>query len=242
MNMDCFLKRYSSVFLSSDGDPTFETFKILIGGTTSTRIAKLLNFAVSQIGHDECYLETGVFTGCTLVSAHWANGRLCYGIDPYNSAMNEVSVAKPDVIRDQARLTINHMAAEARLIEKDFRDVKPEEITKKVAVSFVDARHTEQDVTDNLNWLHPLLADDALLFFDDINYLGVSIAISKWLSAHGDTYDLTAYIKPFFQDEQNSWSVGDRVLNNGVCILRYHKNPAAVGVLNLVSDQMAVLG
>lgn len=233
MNMDYFLKKYTSIFMNDGNDTTFETLKTLIGGTTSTRIAKLLNFAVSQIGHDECYVETGVFTGCTLISANRNNGRRCVGIDPYEGMTETVDFTR---IRDQARAYIAGYGEGAVLIEKDFRGVTKEEIGMPVAVSFIDAMHTEKDVLDNLEWLHPLLADDALIFLDDINYLGVSVAISKWLSKHGDTYDLTAYIKPFYQDEKNSWAIGDRLLNNGVCILRYHKNPAAVGVINLVSQ------
>lgn len=234
--MDCFLKRYVSILLNDENDSAFMTLKMLVGGTTSHRLGKLLNFAVSQMGHDECYVETGVFTGCTLISAHWANGRTCIGIDSYGKNMNEASLLNPEIIRDTARRNILTMAAEATLIEKDFRDVKPEEIPKKVAVSFIDAKHTEEEVLANLEWLHPLLADDALILFDDINYLGVSVAISRWLSKHGDTYDLTTYIKPFYQDEMYISSAGDRLLNNGICILRYHKNPAAVGVINLVSQ------
>lgn len=84
MNMDCFLKRYCNILLNDENDALFQSFKVLVGGTTSHRIAKLINFAVSQMGHDECYVETGVFTGGTLISAFWANGRTCIGIDSYS--------------------------------------------------------------------------------------------------------------------------------------------------------------
>jgi predicted O-methyltransferase YrrM len=226
--MDYFLKQYARILLNADNDPTFEMIKVLVGGTTSVRIAKLLNFAVSQIDHDECYLETGVYLGGTLISANRNNGRPAIGIDPYEGMVER---ADWQTVRDRARNYIQTLGEGATLIEKDFRKVMKEEIGHPVAVSFIDALHHKKDVLDNLEWLHPLLADDALVAFDDINYLEVSQAISEWLSRHGDQYDLTAYIKPFYQDEQNSWSVGDRLLNNGLCILRYHKNPAALGVI-----------
>lgn len=233
MNMDCFLKRFSQILLSSDNDATFEAFKIWVGGTTSPKIGKLLNFAVSQMGKDECYVEVGVFTGCTLISANYVNGKTCIGIDPYSKTMNESVMANPEVIRDQARWNISRLAPEIKLIEKDFRDVTKEEIGLPIAVAMIDARHTYQDVYENLQWLHPLLAEDALLFFDDINYDGVSKAIFDWITKNGDTYQLTCYIKPFYQDDRYISSVIERVLNNGVAILRYHRNPKAVGVVRL---------
>lgn len=236
MNMDCFLKRFSQIFMSAENDPTFEAFKVWVGGTTSPRLAKLLNFAVSQMDMDECYVETGVFTGCTLISAHYANGRKCVGIDPYGPGMKEATLMQADIIRDQARWNINRLGAGCRLIEKDFRDVKPEELEQKIAVTFIDAKHNYPEVWDNLVWLEDKLAEDALIFFDDINYEGVSAALLDWLKAKPDTYQLTAYIKPFYQDGKYVSSVTERVLNNGFAIIRYHKNPAAVGVVRLVDN------
>lgn len=236
MNMDCFLKRFSHVLLNDDNDAIFQTLKILIGGTTSHRIARLLNFAVSQMDKGECYVETGVFAGGTLISAHWANGKTCIGIDSYGPTINESTHADPTVIRDVARRNIQMMAPSALLIEKDFRLVTKEEIPLPVAVSFIDARHTYDDVYENLVWLEPLLADDALIIFDDVNYRGVGQAIDKWLTEHASNYDLTVYIKPFYQDEKYLSSVEDRGLNNGLCVIRYHRNPAAIGAVHLVNQ------
>jgi hypothetical protein len=228
VNMDYFLKQYARILLNDANDAPFETIKLLVGGSTSVRISKLLNFAVSQISYDECYVETGVYLGGTLISANRNNGRICIGIDPY-----EGMAERPDWqnVRDRAKEYIAGLGEGAILIQKDFRKVTQDEIPKKVAVSFIDAMHHKKDVLDNLEWLHPLLADDAIVGFDDVNYLEVSQAISQWLSLHGEQFDLTFYAKPFYQDEQNSWSVGDRLLNNGFCLLRYHKNPAAKGVV-----------
>lgn len=232
MNMDCFLKRFADILLTDKEDGTFQTINFLVGGSTSYRIGKLLNFAVSQIGGDECYVETGVYNGGTLISANYRNGRKCIGIDPYIGMVESID---PLSIRDRAKQYIAGIGEGAQLIEKDFRDVTPEEIGAPIAVSFIDAMHTEKDVFENLEWLHPLLANDALVIFDDINYQGVSNAISRWQIAHADTYDLTCYIKPFFQSINYTWSLGDRFLNNGVCILRYHKNPEANATVKLVN-------
>ncbi len=222
MNIDCFLKRFSKILLSPDGDAQFEAFKVWLGGTTSPKIARLLNFAVSQMDQGECYVEVGVFTGTTLVSAFWANGKPCVGIDSYSNNLKEASILPADLIRDKARNNIRELAWGVKLIEKDFRDVTAEEIPGDVAVAFIDALHTEQEVTENLVWLEPLLAPDALVFFDDVNHEGVTNAIWKWLHSHPSTYELTVYIRPHYHNERNMSSVEDRVLNNGFAIIRYH--------------------
>lgn len=224
MNIDCFLKRFSKVLLSSDTDAMFEAFKVWVGGTTSPKIAKLLNFAVSQMDAGECYVETGVFTGATLVSAFWANGKPCVGIDSYSENLKEASILPAELIRNKARINVSELAFGSKLIEKDFRDVKADEIPGKIAVSFVDALHTEKEVTANLNWLEPLLAEDALIFFDDVNHEGVTNAIWKWLHGHPTTAELTAYIRPHYHDQRYISSVEDRVLNNGFAIVRYQND------------------
>lgn len=226
MNMDCFMKRFCDVLMNPAHDETFETIKILMGGTTSTRIAKLLNFAVSQMGKNECYLEVGVFTGATLCSAAHVSGKHTIGIDKYDKEeLAGMGLKDPAAVRDRCLYNIASINCGSKLIEKDFRDVGKEEIEFPVAVSFIDGRHDFESVMDNLKWLEPLLADDAVIVFDDINYHGVSRAIFEWMGDHGENYELLAYLKPFVVAENYSSSIQDRFLNNGVCILAYHKNP-----------------
>jgi predicted O-methyltransferase YrrM len=226
VNIDCFLKRFTRVLLSSDGDAQFEAFKMWLGGTTSAKIAKLLNFAVSQMDQGECYVEVGVFTGTTLVSAFWANGKPCVGIDSYGANLAEATVLPADHIRERARTNVSQLAHGVKLIEKDFRDVKTDELPGKVAVCFIDALHTFDEVRENLAWLELKLADDALVFFDDINHTGVSQAIFEWLDAHPQSAELTCYIRPHYENERYISSVEDRVLNNGFAIVRWHREPA----------------
>lgn len=226
--MDCFLKRFSTVLCDDKDDAIFDTLKMVVGGTTSARIAKLLNFAVSQMADSECYLEVGVFTGGTLCSANHLNVKTCIGIDNYDAfEIGKMSVISPSQVRDRCLYNINSIGQlGTRLIEKDFRDVTAKEIGKPVAVSFIDGKHYYKDVLENLEWLHPLLADNAVILFDDVNYLDVSTAILDWVADHRDTYDLTSYIKPFYQDGRHMSSLTERFLNNGLCVLRYHKDPA----------------
>lgn len=229
MNMDCFQKRFCDVLMNDKNDHIFETVKIITGGTTSSRIGKLLNFAVSQMDKSECYLEVGVFNGTSLCSAGYSSGKKCIGIDPFDEKyIANMCGLDAKMIRDRAHHNVKNLAPWATIIEKDFRDVTPEEIGAPVAVSFIDGHHSYEDVTTNFEWLEPKLADEAILVFDDINYEGVTRAISNWVAAHPSNYDLLFYAKPFYLSEENNWSVNERFLNNGTCVIRYHKDPKSV--------------
>lgn len=227
MNMDCFMKRFSDVLLNDKDDHTFETLKILTGGTTSPRIAKLLNFAVSQMDKKETYVEVGVFAGTTLVSAAHANMKTCIGIDNYDPEEHKSMGCDPKVVRDRCLHNINSTNCGATLIEKDFRQVTKEEIAYPIAVSFIDGKHDFTSVMENLQWLEPMLADEAIIIFDDVNYLEVTQAIFTWLVSHLDTWNMVGYVKPFFFNDKYVMSVRERFLNNGVCILNYHRDPLA---------------
>jgi hypothetical protein len=229
MNIDCFLKRYTSLLFKEDGDAVFETLKILTNGTTSIRIAKLLNFAVSQMEGDECYVEVGTFTGGTLVSACYRTGKVCIGIDPYDKEyLWKMCAANAPTVKDAAHRNIETFCTSAKIIEKDFKEVTPEEIGHPIGVAFIDGAHMKEPVLQNLEWLHPQLADNAVIIFDDVAFVGVFQALFSWLSAHADHYELLTFVKPFFQDDKYLYGLQDRLLNQGIAILQVHKKEAGV--------------
>ncbi len=232
MNIDCFLKRYPEFLMNDKDDGISENIKLLAGGTTSARIAKLLNFAVSQMDDSECYLEVGVFTGSTLCSAGYVNEKHCIGIDNYlPEHMIQMTHLTPEQIQQRCQLNINCMLPrKSKLIVKDFRQVTPEEIGMPVAVSFIDGTHDYTSVLENLYWLEPILADHAILIFDDINYIEVSLAIERWMNLKAPNYDMMAYVKPYYGHNGNNVnlnSLRDRFINNGVCVMRYHRDPTS---------------
>lgn len=230
MNMDCFLKRYVDFLMNDKDDAVFQNIQMLTGGTTSVRIAKLLNFAVSQMDATECYVEVGTYTGCTLCSAEYANGKNCIGIDSYTpEAMKEMTQMSSEDVKNRCQLNINVMGrGMIRLIPKDFRKVTKEEIGSPIAVAFIDGKHDFTSVMEQLYWQEPMLADQAVIVLDDANYIEVSLAIEKWMGLRAPNYDLLAYIKPYYGEYGiNTASVRDRFMNNGVCVIRYHKDPTS---------------
>jgi Methyltransferase domain len=228
MNIVHFLKRYPDILMNQYNDDIFNNLQLLTGGTTSSRIAKLLNFSVGLMEGEERYVEVGVFTGSTLCAAAYHNEKICIGIDNYlPEEMVQITQLTPEMVKARCRANIQAIDGQkgyVRLIEKSFRDVKPEEIGGPVAVSFIDGKHDYAGVVENLKWLDPMLADHAILVFDDINYIEVSMGIQDWLSAHQDHYDFLAYVKPCYGDGKDVVSVRDRFINNGVCVIRYHRD------------------
>ena len=227
MNIDYFLKQYVGFLMNEQGDSFFENIGLFTGGTTSARIGKLLNFAVSQMGEDECYVEVGVFTGNTLCQAGFNNEKHCIGIDSYSpSEMMQMTGQTPNFVRDRCLQNINCLSrGKTKLIQKDFRNVSLEEIGRKVGVSFIDGKHDYLSVMENFSWLEPKLADHAIIILDDINYIEVSLAVEDWMSGKATNYDMLAYVKPCYGlDLKCMSSTRDRFLNNGICVIRYHKD------------------
>ncbi len=224
MNMDCFMKRFLEVLMNDQTDHEFISIKMLTGGTTSHRIGKLLNFAVSQMNEAECYLEVGVFLGATICSAAHANNRECIGIDKYDPQMLGLMSHLPaSHIRDRCLHNTKQFSSHIKLIEKDFREVTKAEIPMPVAVSFIDGEHSYKDVRDNIAWLEPFLANHAIVVFDDVNWHEVETAVQEVIATRKDSFDLVFYAKPIFNNSDYTWTLEERFLNNGMCILRYHR-------------------
>lgn len=208
--------------MNDEQDAVFSSLKLLTGGCTAPRVAKILNFATSLIEKDECYLEVGTYSGYTLASAGYWNGNRIIGIDKFDFKGQGIKDAEEDV---KARCLANLKAysTNSLLIESDFRNVDLSKLGIKIAVSFIDGKHEHEEVTDNLKWQEQYLADDAVIFFDDVGLKTVDIAIKNWFLMYNKHYDILFYAKPHYLNEE-SVPVIDQMLHNGLVILRYCKN------------------
>jgi len=216
MNINHFMTRFSDVLLNDTHDTTFETFKLLTAGTTGCRIAKLINFAASCLAEDECYLEVGVFTGYTLIAANYSNNRLCVGIDSFKP--DQIFSIKPEDVRAKCKFNLMNYTTNALLIDGDFRDVPKEQIAQPVGVHFIDGDHSYQAIKDDINWVKPMLAKNALVIFDDVIYPDISKAIMETALESG--FEPVFFHRPLYVAD-TFYALGDRVLNNGLAILRY---------------------
>lgn len=214
MKINQFLTRYTDVLMNDTNDQTFEMLKFLTGGTTSARIAKLLNFAVSCLYDDECYLEVGVFNGYTLVSANYSNFKRCIGVDNFT----QIFSLNPESVKAKCKQNLMMYSTNVLLIESDYKKVTSEVVGKPIGVHFVDGDHSYKAVKEGMEWVKPMLAKEAVILFDDAGYKEVSKAILESASEPG--FELMFMQKPLFVGD-TVYPIGDHVLHQGLAMLRY---------------------
>ena len=214
MKINQFLSRYADVLMNDTNDHTFENLKFLTGGTTSARIAKVLNFAVSCLDDSECYLEVGVFNGHTLISANYQNFKRCIGVDNFS----QIFGLDPEAVKAKCKHNLMMYSNDVLLIESDYKQVTPEVVGKPIGVHFVDGDHSYQAVKEGIEWVKPLLSKDAVILFDDAGYKEVSRAILE--VAQEPEFELMFLQKPLFVGD-TVYPVGDHVLHQGLAMLRY---------------------
>jgi predicted O-methyltransferase YrrM len=215
MNIDHFTSRFLGVLLSDSGDHVYSSMKFMTGGLTSYRTAKLLNYAASILEDHECYLEIGVFTGYTLMAAHYYNNKVCIGIDHFKSFGID-----PEVVKNQCKKNVEYMSRSQNqgvlVLDSDFKDVTQQMIGRSIGVLFVDGGHSYAETKDQVDWGTPLLSDQAVLVFDDLCFEGVHQAVEEVMKRQG--HELLFYAKPYYVGE-GFYTDRDRILNTGLAIV-----------------------
>lgn len=206
--------------MSDVGDHVYSSMRFMTGGLTSYRTAKLLNYSASILDDDECYLEIGVFTGYTLMAAHYYNAKVCIGIDHFNSFGID-----PEVVKNQCKKNIEYMSRSQNqgvlVIDSDFKDVTKEMIGRSIGALFVDGGHSYEETRDQVDWATPLLSDQAVILFDDLCFAGVKQAVDEIMKRPG--HELLFYAKPYYVGE-GFYTDRDRVLNTGLAVVGYRRN------------------
>lgn len=191
MRYDIFIASYLRMIFSGDRDALFSTLQVWTGGLSSPRTASLLNMATHCLEEGERYVEVGVFTGYTLISAGYNNNKILLGVDSFDTEGPDSSVGSEiprQMIKDHLKKNMERFnQVRANIIESDFRTVDLS--GAKTGVAYIDGRHDYSSVIDNLKWLEPSLAKDAVLIFDDPDCEGVSDAILDWCHDHKE-YEL----------------------------------------------------
>lgn len=215
MNIGHFTSRFLGVLLSDTGDHVYSAMKFMTGGLTSYRTAKMLNYAASLLDDDECYLEIGVFTGYTLMAAHYFNNKVCIGIDHFNSFGID-----PEVMRSQCKKNVEYLSRSQNqgllVLDADFKDVTKEMVGRSAGVFFIDGGHSYEETRDQMDWGTPLLSKEAIVVFDDLCFPGVTQAVNEIAARPG--HELLFYAKPYYVGE-GFYTDRDRVLNTGLAVV-----------------------
>lgn len=200
-------------------DSRFAALRLMTGGMTSARIAKVIYYLSHALDHDkELYVEQGTWTGFTLAAAGMDGMPLVVGIDPYDIEFGNPELAAKG--ERQMQQNMEFFQIPAVVLAEDFRNVQwKEKYDKTIGALFVDADHMYQDVLDGLAWAEPHLSDEAVIILDDVRAKqgddkGVELAMWEWLAAHPQ-YRLEAFVRG------ELWL--DQYVHNGVAIISYRK-------------------
>lgn len=218
MNYELFLSNYLRAIFSPEGDDVYAAIKVATGGLSSPRMGKLINLAASCMDSGERYVETGVFTGFTLICAGHDNQALTLGIDNFDVKGPESSVGcdmDEAKIRSILKGNCERFGVKGHVVEADFRKVNLETI--KTGVTFIDARHDYASVTDNIQWIEPSLAKDAILLFDDLDCEGVPEAILDAVTNRN--YELLYFSKS--KNKMHRTATYDKTFVNGLAVVHY---------------------
>lgn len=225
MDIKRFKESLVSLLTNPSGDAPFSTLRVATRGMSGCRTAKIINFACRCMDSDEFYLEVGTFAGYTLISAGYQNNAMCVGVDDFSLAdiiqPNAIEGAKNSIREFLQKHLQAYGPANHKFVEADFRNVELSEESKgKLAVLFIDGKHTYDEVKETIAKFEPYLSPNALLIFDDVQFNGIPKALQElWQS---DNYEMLCYAVASVADGDEKMHMNkylDEYIANGICVM-----------------------
>lgn len=146
----------------------------LAGAATLSLIAN----CVKNIDKDNCYLEIGVYQAVNFAGVAERVRAKCFGVDDFSKVTKEhKNYKEPTELVAQNKIKD---FKNAKIFKSDFKEFlkdKKDVEGHKVEVYFYDASHTYQDQVDGIEMAFDLLADEAIIFIDDLNSKNVQNSI-----------------------------------------------------------------
>ena len=186
-----------------------------IGGMTSPIIMSLLNAGVKHLTPGEIYCEVGCLHGCTLIGALLGNDARAVAVDNFSQFCDNPGAAKRLLL---SNLDQYHLSSQVSFFDQDFhvffKGATPE-IVPSVGVYFYDGDHSQGEQLAGLEAALPLLANDALIFCDDIAMESVSRAVNLFV---GNQF---CFLKPVFC--MTVVKNGDPLYWDGIAVWHFHR-------------------
>ena len=221
MDITKFLQNYHSLICSDSGEGEFAAIRTLCPGLSSPKLGKVLNYAGRLLPEDEIYLEIGTFCGYTLISAGHHNTQTKFlGIDNFRLLGEKTTPEHQAWVKSRLKLNMEHFKyGNHHFIESDYRKVElgPE---VKIGVFYIDGHHTREEVVENFKWAHDRLADQALIFVDDISIAHVGEGIKDWVKDRHEYYEFFHMDSFYPEDNQDHWN---NSFWNGLSILTFKR-------------------
>lgn len=181
------IRRYLAEFLMTKTiDENFRQSHRELGGLAGAGTAEVISKCVYQMTDDYAYLEVGIYQACNFVIVANSNKSVdCYGVDNFSQEFEENKLFTEST-EEVVKSRIEKYCPEAKYFKSDFREFlsKPMPFDKQVGVYFFDGPHELQDQIDGVEMAIPHLADEAIIFVDDLNSPNVQESYSILLDRH----------------------------------------------------------
>jgi predicted O-methyltransferase YrrM len=225
MNLSKFKTNLMRLLCSTEGEEPFHALRMMTGGLSSPKIAKIINYACKCCDYGkEAYVEIGTYSGYTLAAAAYQNNTTCVGID--DLSMDDFFAN--DEWREQGRKDCREMIKKAMglvknknvmFVEEDFRKIDKLEFKpdpRKIGVLYIDGFHSYEQTTQAFTWAEPQFADEAIVICDDVNLPQVYRAVVEQALTGKYVIDILA------KHTTDDFDVTlDQYISTGLAVLHY---------------------
>lgn len=199
-------------FIPAEAIKYIEEHKGLTGAGTIDIISNCAKF----IDKDKCYLEVGIYQGTNIVGVAKQVSCDCFGVDNFSEEFKEDELFEKSTEELVQEKIEKYNLKNCSYFKEDYKKflIDHNDINgKKVEIYFYDGPHELQDQIDGILLAKNLLADQALIFIDDLNSPNVQNSIEHLL-----TYNEFKPIQvlTYFTD-------GRQYFGQGQCVLLYTK-------------------
>lgn len=198
-------------------DEEFRHFHHELGGLAGAGTAEVISQCVYQMTDDYAYLEVGIYQACNFVLVACSNKSVdCYGVDNFSQEFEENKAFKEST-EEVVKSRIEKFCPDAKYFKSDFREFlkSPMPFDKKVGVYFFDGPHELQDQIDGVEMALPHLADEAVIFIDDLRSPNVQQSYSILVDRHPKELIPIAFLDAGNGDKQ--------IFSQGQIVLEYRR-------------------
>lgn len=154
-----------------------------IQGWFEKREAELLYLCASIVPTDQSIVEIGAYKGrSTSIMAFGSRGAHIYSIDPHNNEIAFVQAGIEYSSFDEYNANLDRLGIDDSIVTRilGYSYTEAEKYTgPKVGMLFIDGYHSPEAVVQDFTSWQPHLADDAIIYFDDIHHGGVNPGIAQ---------------------------------------------------------------
>lgn len=163
-----FLVEYTS--LGATSERVLMAHSMMNGLTGPATAEAIMNCVGLMDKNKYCYLEIGIYQGCNLSLVASSNPEVeCFGVDNFSQKFQEDELTTLTTEQCCQNKIDFFRLNKTKVIKDDFRNfLSSKRLDKQVGVYFFDGPHEFEDQVDGIEMALPYLADEAIVFIDDL--------------------------------------------------------------------------